>query len=135
MTEKITRLCIIPFRHPCFEPDGYLRLCSAASAYAYSDETIMGHIDDGLGNVWNSEKYKTIRRALLSGEDLPPYCELCEYTGLGPAWVLQFHVAIIIYNQTKDETVLEYIRKNDHRYEIYEKHCKEGGLTVLSVPK
>jgi radical SAM protein with 4Fe4S-binding SPASM domain len=132
-----TRMCVLPFTTPSIEPDGGVRLCSAASIFHYLDETMMGSVHEGgLANVWNNAKFQKLRHALLSGTDLPPYCNRCDYRFEGPPWLLVLHIALLTYNrsQQKDADVADLIRRHEHRYSEYCSIAGQHGLWVEPLP-
>ena len=120
--ELATKMCMLPFANPSIEPDGSVRLCSASSIFAYRDETNMGNARrDGLGAVWTGPKYQAIRRSLLTGDGLTPYCATCEYRHDGPAWMLQLHLALhAIHNGLDDAAPREIVARHFHRYAEYQ---------------
>jgi radical SAM protein with 4Fe4S-binding SPASM domain len=109
-----TRICTLPFTTPSIEPDGGVRLCSAASIFNYLDETMMGSIHHGgLETVWRNQKFRKLRQALLTGDALAPYCHNCDYRFEGPPWLLVFHLALLTYNRAKekDADIADLIRR------------------------
>lgn|GEM_PF-6859223 len=135
MKPGATRMCILPFTTPSVEPDGTVRLCSAASTYAYLDETNMGNYREaGLAAVWNNSRFRQIRQSLLSGAGLKPFCESCEYRHEGPPWMLQFHLALYGHNQTGSESFLPIIERHRERYEEYCRIAAQLGLWVEPMP-
>ena len=134
--ELATKMCMLPFANPSIEPDGSVRLCSAASIFAYRDETNMGNARrDGLGAVWTGPKYQALRRSLLTGHGLTPYCAACEYRHDGPAWMLQLHLALhAIHNGVNDAGHRELVACHFHRYGEYQKKGAALGLQPLALP-
>lgn len=134
--ERTTKMCMLPFTNPSLEPDGSIRLCSASSIFAYRDETNMGNArQDGLGAVWNGDKYRAIRRSLLTGDELAPYCTACEYRHSGPAWMLQLHLALhALYAGVLDNEVRELAARHLHRYAEYQAKCIYYGLSPFALP-
>lgn len=126
-----------PFADPCVEPDGSIRLCCASSTFPYLDKTNMGNARrDGLGAVWSGEKYKAIRRSLLTGDELTSYCAACEYRHDGPAWMLQLHLALnAIHNGVADTEVRKLAARRLHRYVEYEAEGSDYGLPPLALPE
>ncbi len=131
-----TKMCMLPFANPSIEPDGSVRLCSASSIFAYRNETNMGNArHDGLDTVWMGEKYQAIRRSLLTGDGLTPYCAACEYRHDGPAWMLQLHLALhAIHNGIADAQVRELAARHIHRYAEYQSEGAAHGLHPLALP-
>jgi len=133
-----TRICVLPFTTPSIEPSGGVRLCSAASTFDYLDETLMGSVrEGGLAKVWSNAKFQKLRRALLSGNDLPPYCNKCDYRFEGPPWLLVLHLALLTYNRSKqkDADVAGLIRRYEHRYPEYRQTAGNHGLWVEPLPQ
>jgi len=128
-------MCVLPFITPSVEPNGDVRLCSAASTYAYLDQTNMGNCRvAGLGAVWTNDRFKDIRRSLLDGEGLKAFCEACEYRSEGPPWMLQFHLALYGYNQTGSVEFAPVIERYQHRYGEYAAMAGSLGLWTEELP-
>lgn len=133
-----TRICTLPFTTPSIEPDGGVRLCSAASIFNYLDETMMGSIHHGgLETVWRNQKFRKLRQALLTGDALAPYCHNCDYRFEGPPWLLVFHLALLTYNRAKekDADIADLIRRYEHRYPEYRQIAGSHGLGVEPLPE
>jgi radical SAM protein with 4Fe4S-binding SPASM domain len=131
-----TKICVLPFNSPTQEPDGQVRLCSASSTFGYADETNLGFIqEEGFANVWRNEKYRHIRKSLLTGDKLEPYCGACEYRHSGPAWMLQLHVSLMAYQSgVVDDDNVRLIRRWAHRYEEYRTLCDKQQLNWYRFP-
>jgi MoaA/NifB/PqqE/SkfB family radical SAM enzyme len=68
--------------HPCrwalsltLEPSGYLRLCGCRYAKDYSPDMIVGHLSEGLQNVWDNKASKILDDFYLG--KLTPTCQKC----------------------------------------------------------
>lgn len=132
-----TRMCVLPFTTPSIEPDGGVRLCSAASIFDYLDETLMGNIHEGgLVGVWRNERFRKLRRSLLTGNGLRPYCDQCEYRFEGPSWLITFHLALLAHNRTRtpDVAVTNLVLRYRGRYDEYAKTAVAHGLWVERFP-
>jgi MoaA/NifB/PqqE/SkfB family radical SAM enzyme/GT2 family glycosyltransferase len=131
-----TKICTLPFTTPSMETDGSIRLCSAASIFAYRDETNMGNCRaNGLESVWRGEKYQGVRKALFTGENLRPYCDACEYRFDGPAWVLQLHLGLHAHQSgVRSGAVRTLIAARKDRYGSYQALAPSLGLTALPLP-
>ncbi len=135
MKAGATRMCVLPFTTPSVEPDGTVRLCSAASTYAYLNQTNMGNYrETGLAAVWTNSRFREIRESLLTGVGLKPFCEACEYQHEGPPWLLQFHLALYGHNQTGAEVFLPIIERYRDRYEEYCRIASPLGLWTEMMP-
>ena len=135
--DRQTKMCMLAFTSPTQEPDGAVRLCSASSTFGYAAETDMGNYQtDGLATVWRGEKYRHLRKTLITGEDLEPYCAGCEYRFSGPAWLFQLHLALWA-NETVpgDPEVLGMIRRWSYRYPEYAEKAPALGLGVHALPE
>lgn len=64
--------CILPWIHSYIHTDGNVRLCCISSPS-------MGKLDSNTRweDIWNSQQYKEVRKAMLQGEPLNPYCYQC----------------------------------------------------------
>lgn len=131
-----SKMCLIPFTNPCMEPDGSMRLCSASSIFDHYEETNMGNcLKEGLQAVWTGERYQAVRRGLLTGVDLKPYCETCEYRHDGPAWMLQLHLALHAWHKgVRERSILQLIKERMDRYEEYAEQAASLGLPLLELP-
>jgi MoaA/NifB/PqqE/SkfB family radical SAM enzyme len=132
-----TMMCVLPFNSPTQEPDGAVRLCSASSTYGYVRETNMGdYTTQGLANVWRGEKYRHVRKTLLTGEGLEPFCDTCEYRFPGEAWMLQLHMALYAWHGgSRDPEVAGLIRRWAKRHREYAaESISHGLLAPLPMP-
>lgn len=132
-----TRMCVLPFTTPSIEPEGGVRLCSAASIFDYLDETMMGNIHEGgLVEVWRNAKFQNLRRSLLTGNGLRPYCNQCEYRFEGPPWLITFHLALLAYNRarTADPAIANLVLRYRNHYDEYAKIAVPHGLWVEPYP-
>ncbi|MDO1559007.1 radical SAM protein [Brevundimonas sp. 2R-24] len=134
---KRTPLCMLAFTTPCQEPDGSIRLCSASSTFGYARETNMGNAQKiGMAEVWAGEKYRHIRKSLMTGDQLEPYCAACEYRFHGEAWMFQLHLALFAYSSgVRDAETLGLIRRWCDRYAEYAAQAPDLGLEVHPLPE
>jgi radical SAM protein with 4Fe4S-binding SPASM domain len=134
--ETRTKFCLLPFSSPSIEPDGSIRLCSASSIFAHYDDTNMGNCrKDGLNRVWTGDRYRSIRRSLLLGKDLKPYCARCEYRFDAPAWMLQLHLALHAYHSgTRTGEILALIGRRLDRLDEYRSRAASLGVHPYPVP-
>jgi organic radical activating enzyme len=91
---------------------------------------------DGLAAVWKGEKYRHIRKTLLSGDGLEPYCASCEYRFGGPSWLLQLHLGLWAYQSgcDRDPEVVGLIRRWADRHSEYARLAPGVGLNVYPLP-
>lgn len=134
--ERRTKICMLPFTTPSMEPDGSIRLCSASSIFAYRAETNMGNCrTEGLEAVWRNDRYRHIRRTLLSGEDLTPYCRACEYRSDGPAWLFQLHLGLHAWQAgIRSPELLALLQRRAGRHAEYREMAPGIGLQPLPLP-
>jgi MoaA/NifB/PqqE/SkfB family radical SAM enzyme/GT2 family glycosyltransferase len=128
--ETRSKMCMLPFSSPSMEPDGSIRLCSASSIFAYYDQTNMGNCrTEGLTKVWTGERYRGVRRGLLTGNEMKPFCASCEYRFDAPAWMVQLHLGLHAYhNGERSDDVLGLIGRRLTRYEDYYARADAIGL-------
>jgi radical SAM protein with 4Fe4S-binding SPASM domain len=133
--ETRTKMCMLPFSNPSMEPDGTIRLCSASSIFAYYDQTDMGNCQrEGLAKVWSGERYREIRRSLLTGKNLKPFCATCEYRFDAPAWMMQLHLGLHAYHHgVRTDDVLSLIGRRIDRYEDYRARAAPLGLNAYPL--
>ena len=63
--------CMAPFIHTYVEPTGSVRPCCVAQS-----ETFGNIQEDSIENIWNNNKYKTIRLRMINNESSPE-CKRC----------------------------------------------------------
>ena len=133
--ELRTKACMLPFTSPSMEPDGNIRLCSASSIFAYYDETEMGNVlNEGLEQVWHGQRYRDVRRPLMTGRGLKPYCQACEYRFDAPSWLLQLHLALHAWHShVRAPGILALIGRRADRYAEYERIAPALNLTVYPL--
>ena len=61
--------CLLPFIHMATKTDGDMKLCCRSWPVGNINETTMKEL-------WNSDKYKEVRRMMLNGER-PKECDAC----------------------------------------------------------
>ncbi len=134
--EVRTKMCMLPLSSPSMEPDGSIRLCSASSIFAYYNDTNMGNCQtDSLGKAWTGDRYQAVRKGLLTGHAMKPYCSKCEYRFDGPAWLFQLHLSLHAYmNGDRTPEVLALIGRRIGRHEEYEQRGRAIGLDPIPLP-
>lgn len=67
--------CILPWIHSAIDPDSRVKPCCISTPFNLA----MGYINDTtrLADIWNGDKYKKMRREMLSGE-WPAACSQCK---------------------------------------------------------
>ena len=133
--ELQSKMCMLPFTSPSLEPDGSIRLCSAASIFDYRNETNLGDCrTEGLAEIWTGSKYQSIRKGLLTGCGLKKFCENCEYRSDAPAWMVQLHLALHAhFNGDRTTGVLALIGRHRDRYDDYLVRAKDKGIVVYPL--
>lgn len=67
--------CLLPFRQLIIRPDGNVSLCCNDPLGKFT----MGNVNfDLLVNIWNNEKYKSVRKALYKGRENLEHCKYCD---------------------------------------------------------
>lgn len=85
------RWCLFPFEKPYVSLAGDVSLCCSDAGRG----VCMGDVTNGgLAAVWDSDAYVSLRRALLTGENLPAYCDKCERAPVVEPFVMQMDVAL-----------------------------------------
>jgi radical SAM protein with 4Fe4S-binding SPASM domain len=75
-----TRACAVPFEHMYLDAAGRVfPCCHAASG------PVLGELKDGvtLNDIWNGDKSRAFRQAILRAETTPPVCQDCTIPPLG----------------------------------------------------
>ena len=86
-----TRWCLFPFEKPYVSLAGDVSLCCSDAGR----RVCMGDVNNGgLAAVWDSDGYVSLRRALLTGENLPCHCYRCERAPVVEPFVMQMDVAL-----------------------------------------
>ena len=67
--------CILPWIHTAIDPDGTIRPCCMAD-FTYR----MGDLNQTplLEDIFNNDKYKSFRLAMVNGPELPKVCRSCK---------------------------------------------------------
>jgi len=97
--------CLLPFIHMATKTDGDMKLCCRSWP--------LGNINDtSMKELWNSDKYKDIRRQLLNGER-PPECDACwRHEAIGVRSMRQR------YNKTRTKKYLPRLDEMTDEYEM-----------------
>lgn len=72
--------CVLPYLQLIIRPDGKLSLCCCDP---FGKNTLGDLNKDSLIDIWNGEKYKSVREALYIGRKQWEHCAKCDYLGLG----------------------------------------------------
>ena len=68
-------LCEEPFMRMNITKDGLVSACCMDN----DNTLILGSLyDNSMDEIWNSDRAKKIRKAMMTGENLPKMCELCD---------------------------------------------------------
>lgn len=97
--------CLLPFIHMATKTDGDMKLCCRSWP--------VGNINDiSMKELWNSDKYKEVRKMLLNGEK-PAECDACwRHEKIGVRSMRQR------YNKTRSEKYLSYLDKMSDDYSM-----------------
>lgn len=67
--------CIYPFEQMVVRPDGKISLCCNDA----TGKVTLGNLTkDTIADVWNNEKYHTVRRNMIKNRSLNPLCRDCD---------------------------------------------------------
>lgn len=69
--------CVRPFRELIVHSDGHVVICCVD----WKQEDILGHVSDGLENVWYGDTHLAILRALYDHDRNAGICAKCNYFG------------------------------------------------------
>ncbi len=132
MAKGKTRYCLFPFEKPSLvmrtkDGIGTVGLCCSAKGRYVK----MGNTSNGFASVWNGSSYVKIRKALLTGKDLPSYCYECERAPIVDPFVLQMDVALRQLWRYPNEEFRKFIKRNKKRYPEYVKTMKELGASLV----
>lgn len=136
VTPGMTRLCLFPFTKLTTgkREDGLTwgSFCCSQSARRYRDGVLVK--DAPLIEVWNFFKYKALRRALLTGVDLPPACVHCErYPEVAPD-ILALHVALTLHAREPRKETARMIDRLSPAKEAYAETLKNLGVAPIPYP-
>nr|VFK11763.1 MAG: Radical SAM superfamily protein [Candidatus Kentron sp. LPFa] len=91
--------------------------------------------EDSFASVWSNKKYRRLRRSLLTGVDLTPYCDVCEYCFDGPAWMMQLHMGLhALGSGERSEAIVDLVRRRIDRYDEYTREAPRRGLSIYPRP-
>ncbi|WP_186423843.1 radical SAM protein [Lacrimispora celerecrescens] len=72
--------CILPYKQLIIRPDGKVSLCCNDPL---GKNTLGDLTKNSIINVWNNDRFKTVRNALLKGRKNWKHCEFCDAFNLG----------------------------------------------------
>jgi len=97
--------CLLPFIHMATKTDGDMKLCCRSWPVGNINDTTMQEL-------WNSDKYKEVRRMMLNGER-PKECDACwRHEDIGVRSMRQR------YNKTRTKKYLPYLDNLTKDYEM-----------------
>lgn len=74
---KNKTFCIAPWMHMHVEPSGDVQLC-CASNWKHEHQRSLGNLNNSTPEeIWNSDQYRSVRRKMLAGIEIPEYCSPC----------------------------------------------------------
>lgn len=123
-----TRYCLFPFEKPSLTISGETGLCCSPKGRYIR----MGNAEkESFGEIWRGYDYVKIRKALLTGEDMPPYCLNCERAPEVSPIVLQMDVALRQLYYFKNDGLKKFVIANRSYYPEYVEGIKKiGGWAV-----
>ena len=124
LTEGKTRYCLFPFLQSYIDLNSVVALCCSESGRSIN----MGNTDkDSFGSIWNSDGYTALRKALLTGKDLPEYCIKCERAPVVNPFVLQMDIASRQIKIIDNKNTQIFLKRNLRRYPEYARGMKSIG--------
>lgn len=72
--------CILPFRQLIIRPDGKVSLCCNDALGKY---TLGDVLKDSLLEIWNNDRFRTVRKCLHEGRGNWEHCKYCDFFSLG----------------------------------------------------
>ena len=81
--------CVLPFKQVIIRPDGKLSLCCQDSLGKFT----MGDLTkETILEIWNNQKYKTIRELISNGRDKISFCSQCDFFDIltQPVWTDEY---------------------------------------------
>lgn len=72
--------CVLPFKQLIIRPDGKVSLCCNDP---YGKNTLGDLTKDSILEVWNNNRFKTVRNCLYEGRGSWKHCEFCDAFSLG----------------------------------------------------
>ncbi len=124
LTDGKTRYCLFPFLQSYIGMSNVVALCCSESGRNIN----MGNTNtDSFGSIWNSEGYTLLRKALLTGKDLPEYCVNCERAPVVDPIVLQMDIAARQVKIINNKNTQLFLRRNLWRYSEYVNGMKSIG--------
>lgn len=126
-----TRHCLFPFAKPSLTLGGRIGLCCSSNGRY----VLMGNaLESGFFTVWTGEKYIQLRRALLSGKNLPPYCIDCDRAPVVDPYILQMDIALRQLLVAPNIDAIKFFLKNRKWYPEYVSAMKEIAVQPHPYP-
>lgn len=130
VTRGKTRYCLFPFAKCHLRIDNTVNLCCSNLGRFL----VMGDAaENGLGAVWNSDSYITLRKAILTGKNLPPHCDKCDRAPEIEPFVMQMDIAARQAKTLQDKECKMFLEKNSWRYPEYVRGIKSIGQDPVKL--
>ncbi len=130
VTRGKTRYCLFPFEKCHLRIDDTVNLCCSNLGRFL----LMGNAaENGLGAVWNSESYVALRKAILTGNNLPPHCDKCDRAPEIEPFVMQMDIAARQVKTLNNKECQMFLKKNLWRYPEYISGMKSIGQSPVEL--
>ena len=132
ITKGKTRYCLFPFSRCHLRIDDTVNLCCSNVGRFL----VMGNAaKDGLGAIWNSQSYVTLRKAILTGENLPPHCDKCDRATEIEPFVMQMDIALRQVQLINNRDSKLFVERNMRRYSEYVRELEMIGVKPIKLNK
>ncbi len=129
--KQTTKFCMFPFDNIYVSMEGYIGLCCSAEG---RDVCMGGSLERGsVAKTWDGQEYRKIRRSLLTGENLPAYCQACRRAPKADPLLLQMHVLLKIYRDHSLADAWDFLEEFPMEYQQYERQVRRLGLTPIDL--
>ena len=106
-----TRQCTVPWEIPFINKDGQVFPCCNSAA---ASTELMGDLrKQSFDDIWNGENFKTFRKNLLSGDNIPSICQSCTVVAIGQHPFKTFSASILEeFLVLSGDTIFELVVEN-----------------------
>jgi len=128
-----TRFCMAVFNKPNIFKKVVSPCCSKSANRSRARMGLIG--EGGVFPVWDNQAYRDTRLGLLTGENLPDFCQSCERAPLVPKEIMILHVALWLSVACGQKRPLETVRKYLDYYPLYLETMKKLSLPLIAAPR
>lgn len=125
-----TKFCLFPFEKPFVGLNGSVGLCCSSTGRNVE----MGNADhSSFGVVWHGESYTALRRAMITGENLPGFCSHCPRAPNVHPKTMEMHVALLHSRSTGGTAGSLIALRNAAHYRRYRRELAALNISPIGV--